>query len=166
MLLSMSASVHAHNYRVSRRLMFEVAENNLHIVGSIRVPSRHRKSLEFQAKGIEDLKRVLAKRLRYGVHLFRNDAPVSLLETKEKINMGRSQEEPIELLLYKVVTLRPGDNVIRLELSKETEAISVEIIPGTRPAVLKKGPYFIKKKWTKKVKRGENLIWSYPSEKR
>ena len=166
MLLSMSTSVHAHNYRISRRLMFEVAENTLHIVGSIRVPSRHRKSLEFQAKDLEDLKRILSKRLRYGVRLFHNNAPVSLLETQEKVTRGRSNEEPIELLIYKVVTLRPGDNVLRLELSKETETISVDIIPGTRSAVLKKGTYFVKKKWTKKMQRGENLVWSYPNEKR
>ena len=98
--------------------------------------------------------------------MFHNNAPVSLLETQEKITRGRSNEEPIELLIYKVVTLRPGDNVLRLELSKETETISVDIIPGTRSAVLKKGTYFVKKKWTKKMQRGESLVWSYPNEKR
>ena len=166
MLLSMSTSVRAHNYRVSRRLMFEVSENTLHIVGSIRVPSRNRKSVEFQAKGLEDLRRILSKRLRYGIHLFQNNTAISLSKTQEKINRGRSNKEPIELLIYKAVTLQPGDNVLRLEVSKETETILVDIIPGTRSAVLKKGSYVVKKKWTKKMKRGENLIWSYPSEKR
>lgn len=146
--------------------MFEISGDTIHVVGSIRVPSRFRKSVEFQAGNVGELKRILSKRLRHGLVVQQNSKTISLSEAQEKINLGQSKEDAIELLLYKTIKASSKSTTMNVALLKKAENLSLEILPGTRLAITKDGYRIAKKKWTKKLKRGDNLSWSYSNEKR
>ena len=147
--------------------MFEVSDGGtIHVVGSIRVPSRHRRSLEFQAKTTDDLKRILTKRLTHGLRLFQNGTAIRLDDVQKKLNRGQTKDDAIELLVYKAFRRNGKTTQLKTMLSKEAEDLMIDILPGHPPAVTKDGYVIVKKKWTRKLRRGENLSWSYSDEKR
>ena len=88
------------------------------------------------------------------------------IKAQEKINLGQSKEDSIELLLYKSIKVSSKTATMNVALSKKAENLSLEILPGTRLAITKDGYRIVKKKWTKKLKRGDSLSWSYSHEKR
>ena len=125
--------------------MFEISGDTIHVVGSIRVPSRFRKSVEFQAGNVGELKRILSKRLRHGLVVQQSNKSISLSKAQEKINLGQSKEDSIELLLYKSIKVSSKTATMNVALSKKAENLSLEILPGTRLAITKDGYRIVKK---------------------
>jgi hypothetical protein len=145
--------------------MFEAWDQELHFVARIKVPGRLRAGLHLQAKEPKAMKRVLARRALAGIRLFQDNRHVAFKNYQSKLSLPSNTTDPVELMLHGTIKLSNKKIKMKLEITDNAEAITLELLKGTRPPEGFSEGKVIKGTAKKALSRGSEVYWFHAEKK-